>query len=136
MEVKYILENNLLGVLATVNSDGSPWAIPLHIFSDDNNVYWFSSEKSQHSANIENDPRVSVSLFSPDKSLGLSGIYVNGSARKLNKSDSDLVRKIVQERLGQVPPNFVDATAYRLPLGELDELKTRGNCWYFYSENN
>ena len=53
-EARAILNENLVGAVATINADGSPWISPVHIFSDDEAVYWFSDENRQHSMNVEN----------------------------------------------------------------------------------
>jgi len=62
-EIKAILSDNLIGTLATLNEDGSPWATPLHVFADDEALYWFSKDTHQHSLNIERDPRVAVTVW-------------------------------------------------------------------------
>lgn len=128
-----LLAENLVGSVATINEDGSPWSSPIHIFSDDEAVYWFSTEDKQHSLNIERDARVSVTLFSPDASKGPKGLYVNGSAEKLDTEGAKAAQQLMVARIGRVLPVFETATAYRLPLGSLDEVKSTGNCWYFYS---
>lgn len=128
-----IFKNNVIGALATVNDDGSPWVSPLHLFSDGQAVYWFSVETAQHSGNIKRNPRVSASLFSTDTSDGTTGVYVSGPAQTLDATEADEAKKLVLARLGGLPSVFQTATAYRLPIGRLDESKSRGNCWYFYS---
>lgn len=53
--VRLLFEENILGTLATVNDDGSPWSTPLHIVTDGEAVYWFSKETAVHSQNITRD---------------------------------------------------------------------------------
>lgn len=132
-QTQSIFNENILGVLGTVNEDGSPWATPLHIVADDQAVYWFSSETAVHSQNIVRDSRVSLSLFSPDESQGPKGVYVNGSAEKMTGEDVQKARDVFAERIGAFPAAFEAASAYRLPIGELDAEKSTGSCWYFYS---
>ena len=132
-EARTILSENILGTVATSNEDGSPWATPVHVFSDDEAVYWFSFEDKQHSINIELDPRVSLVLFSPDLSRGPKGVYINGPATKLDAELTTVAKQLMVAKLGTIPPHFEAATGYRLEIGQLNSSKTAGNCWYFYS---
>ena len=132
-EVKVILSENLVGAIATINDDGTPWVSPVHIVSDDTAVYWFSMEDKQHSQNVARDPRVSLSLFSPDLSRGPKGVYINGNAEILDVTATTEAKKLLEARIGFLPQSFIEATGYRLPLGEINRGKSTGNCWYFYS---
>ena len=132
-DVKAILTNNLVGAVATVNEDGSPWVSPVHIFSDEEAVYWFSNEDKQHSLNVAHDPRVSLTLFSPDASHGPKGIYVNGIVSKLDVDATTEAKKLIEAKISKIIPVFEKATAYRLPIGQLNRGKSTGNCWYFYT---
>lgn len=133
MNAHTLLQNNILGVLATVNDDGSPRATPLHLFADDHTLYWFSKETAQHSLNIARDARVSISVFSPDESQGIAGVYIQGTALQLDAAGVNNATQIVTKRLGMLPKVYEGAAAYSLPLGTFDEQKSSGNCWYFYS---
>jgi len=132
-DARALLAENILGTLATVNDDGSAWASPVHVFYDDEAVYWFSHHDKQHSINIAQDPRVSLVVFSPDESKGPVGAYFNGVADILDGETAELARGIVEARLGKIPAVFENATAYRLQIGKLNSSKSAGNCWYFYS---
>ena len=128
-----ILNENILGTLATVNQDGSPRSTPLHLITDGKSIYWFSSESTTHSLNIDRDSRVSLTLFSPDTSNGLKAVYFSVVCEKVSEGDIDLVRDLFKNRAGSFPQHFMSAAAYRLPIGSLDLEKSTGNCWYFYS---
>lgn len=132
-EARAILDETVLGTLATVNEDGSPWATPVHVFADEEAVYWFSNLDKQHSLNVTHEPRVSVAVFSPDESNGPKGVYFNGSVRVLGQAEVDYAKQLVQARLGKIPAVFENAAAYRLQIGALNSSKSAGNCWYFYS---
>ena len=132
-QAQAIFAENVIGVLATVNEDGSPWATPLHIVADDAALYWFSAADRAHSANVVRDSRVHMTLFSPDTSGGLKGVYVSGSAELLDAAGHAATHELLTKRLGTVPPAFAGWDAYRLPIGTLDEQKSTGSCWYFYS---
>ena len=131
--VRQILSDNIIGSLATVNEDGSPWVTPIHVFSDDEAVYWFSAETPQHSQNIVRNGQASVALFSPDLTGGPKGVYVNGAATVLDVEDTTNAKKLIEAKIGKIPQNFVEATAYRLAFGAVNSSKSSGNCWYFYS---
>lgn len=132
--VRQLFDEIVVGSLATINDDGSPRTVPVHLFYDGEAVYWFSAEDTVHSLNIDRDGRASIALWSPDVTAGARCVYVTGIAEKLNAIQSDNARELVRLRLGAIPGNFITASAYRLPLGALDEAKSRGNCWYFYTE--
>jgi len=134
-EARTILSENILGTVATINEDGSPWASPIHVFSDDEAVYWFSLEDKLHSQNVERDPRVSLTIFSPDLSQGPKGVYVNGKATKLDDDATTNAKQLIVAKIGKIPPHFEHATGYKLALGQLNSGKSTGNCWYFYTEN-
>lgn len=133
MSPKEIFESNIIGTVATLNEDGSPWVTPLHIFADDEAAYWFSMEDKQHSQNVARDPRVSLTLFSADLSQGPKGVYLNGSAEKLSAEESEQAKQLVVARIGKVPAHFVPAAGYKLKIGQLNSSKSAGDCWYFYS---
>lgn len=132
-EARAILNENLVGAIATINEDDSPWISPVHIFSDDDAVYWFSDEQRQHSQNVVHDARVSLTLFSPDASRGPKGVYINGRVEKLDVEATTIAKKLIEAKIGKIIPVFEKATAYRLPIGQYNSGKSSGNCWYFYT---
>lgn len=132
-----IFAENYVGCIATVNSDGSPWASPVHMFTDEDYVYWFSKPEKQHSENIARDGRIHLTLYSTDTSRGLQGVYIAGMAELFAEAGTEEQRRAYRrmvERVGEdrMPPNMDKSAAYRLPIGTLDEQKSTGNCWYFY----
>lgn len=131
--VKHLFSDNLVGALATVNEDGTPWVVPVHLFTDGEFVYWFSKQTTQHSQNITRAPRVSLTLY-PTSPVGkLQGVYINGVAQVLGQDATIKAQDLIKQRLGLVPENFKSFMAYRVPLGEPSEDHSSGNCWYFYS---
>lgn len=129
--IKEILAVNIVGTLATVNQDSSPWATPLHIFTDDEALYWFSADTHQHSQNIERDGHVSLALFT--KEDGSKGAYISGTATKLNADETAKAQQIVIDLFGKVPPVFENTSGYRLPIGEINSSKSSEKRWYFYT---
>jgi general stress protein 26 len=132
-QVTDIFDNNVIGVLATVHEDGSPRATPIHVATDGQSVYWFSKEDTVHSGNIARDSRVGLSLFSPDLSGGPKGVYLHGHAEVLDETGYTEARNSFERRFGSFPPHFEGWSAYRLLIGTLDEQKSTGGCWYFYT---
>lgn len=133
VDAQLILQENILGTIATLNEDGSPWASPVHVFSDEKAVYWFSPETAQHSINVEKNPRVSLTLFSPDTSNGTKSVYINGTVTKLDVDETTKAKQLMVLKIGKIPTFFEQTTAYRLPIGEINRGKSYGNCWYFYT---
>jgi uncharacterized protein YhbP (UPF0306 family) len=134
-DARAILQNNVLGSIATINEDGSPWSTPVHVFYDEANeaVYWFSHETTVHSQNVARDARVSLTLFSPDESQGPKGVYINGQVEKLDVDKTTTAKDVVRARLTTLPPIFETATAYMLKIGTFNSSKSTRNCWYFYT---
>ncbi len=132
-EARTILNDNLVGAIATINEDGSPWVSPVHIVADEEYVYWFSKETVQHSQNVERDARVSLTLFSSDLSRGPKGVYIQGKAEKLDVEATTEPKKLLEAKIGFLPPNFIELPAFRLKIGEFNSGKSTGNCWYFYT---
>ena len=132
-KVKAIFDESMLATLATVSEDGSPWATPVHVVTDGAAVYWFSSEEADHSRNIARTGKVSAALFSRDFSNGLKGVYMRGTARIVPEDERNTIVSLYGERAGFFQRAFSEMAVYRLELGQLDEKKSTGNCWYFYS---
>lgn len=131
-ECQQFLSEVVHGALATINEDGSPWVVPLHIFFDQsaNAIVWFSHEKANHSANIIREPRVSMTAWGGTPS---AAAYIGGSAYKLEEAKKNDARALVEAKTGSFPPIFEGADAYILPLGKYDLEKSTENRWYFYT---
>ncbi len=132
-QAKKIFAENILGAVATVNEDGTPWSTSLHLVADGEAVYWFSGEGAVHSQNIARDPHVSLTMFTPDESHGPTGAFINGTAQQVAGADYDAAVALYAQRAGAFPAAFSGMNAYKLPVGMLDAQKSTGNCWYFYS---
>lgn len=127
------LAAHLHGALATVNDDGAPCAIPVHLFYDEGVLYWFSREETRHSQNIARDPRVSITMWSAPENAPPSGLYVQSRAEKLDDDAQKRAEKLVEQRLGAMPPYFAGTRAYAAALGTPDEVHSSTGRWYFYS---
>lgn len=133
------MENDILpivgmvqvGSLGTVNDDGSPWSTPLHFAFGDDKIVWLSAEHTQHSVNIERDPRVSIVVWSNTEVENVKGVYVQTTARKVTGVEEVAARQLYAARFGKVPEKFAAASTYIAPLGEINTTKTRGGRIYF-----
>lgn len=120
-----------VGALATLNEDGSPWNTTLHFAFDNEHVYWLSSDKTQHSLNIERDGRVSIVIWSSDELPNVKGLYIQSRASVVSGEDEVLARQAYAQRFGgEIPEKFQKAATYRAALGEINTTKSRGQLLY------
>lgn len=129
--VKQILAANLVGTLATINEDGSPWATPVHVLSDDEALYWYSQDKHQHSQNIARDGRVSLALWA--RIEGTKGAYIQGQAERLEGEAAEQAFALARTPDGSLPSVFENTSPYRLKVGQINTSRTSENRWYFYT---
>ena len=125
-----ILRQNHVGVLATVSSDGLPWATPLHFLYNGEQIAWFSPADCMHSHNARQQPNVSVALFSPDEQNGLHGVYITGVVQELQGVQQQELQ-LWLKCYGSLPSNLQQANTYRLPIGQVDAKKSTNGLWYF-----
>ena len=84
-----ILADNQYVVLATADSDGTPWATPVWYATDDNHhLYWISAPAARHSENISVRPDIAMVVFDstvpPDTG---QAVYMIGTARQIADHD-------------------------------------------------
>lgn len=132
-EAEQVFSKTIHGALATINEDGSPWVVPIHIFYDEGAVYWLSAEETQHSQNIKRDTRVSFTAWGKRGDEPAQAIYINGAATQLDASEMAQVQARMIEKLGETPPIYDTTRAYRLLLGNINSSKSGKNRWYFYT---
>ena len=70
--------------LATVDTQGHPWASPVYFVALDGSLYFMSSPKSRHCVNLESTASISASLH-PEASdwRDIRGLQMEGSAGKV-----------------------------------------------------
>lgn len=132
MDVKSVFDNTRYGVLATTNSDGSPWAVPLHVLLEDSTIYWLSDEDTQHSQNILRGSGASLTTWFVPEGEPAKGVYINGSARQLDGSEVQGVWQRMMDKLGTAPTVHDNTKAYQLDIGSINSSKSGKNRWYFY----
>lgn len=129
--IREILAANLVGTLATINEDGAPWATPVHVYADDEAVYWFSKDEHQHTQNVHRDPRVSLALWA--RTDATKGAYIQGSAEKLEGERAKDAFQLAAKPDGTLPSVFENTSPFCLKIGPSDTSRTTENRWYFYS---
>jgi nitroimidazol reductase NimA-like FMN-containing flavoprotein (pyridoxamine 5'-phosphate oxidase superfamily) len=66
-----VIEANKYLTLATVDSQGRPWATPVYFTPDGHeHFYWVSSPEARHSHNIAANPAVSIAIFDSTVAIG------------------------------------------------------------------
>lgn len=120
-------------VLATVAPDGTPQSVPVRFAFDDDFIYFRSSPDSDHSKNIANSPRVSVTIL--DTSQATKGaLYIHSCAELLGDKDEEHALEVFDDRFNY-PENQWDNTAYyRVALGTLDIKKSVDKMFYLTNQ--
>lgn len=131
-QIQKLLDTVPVAGLATINLDGTPWATALHFAHDGQYLYWFSSDSAIHSINIAHNPKVSLTLWSPDESQGLCGIYLQSRAEKT--ADRKCVEEAYLAKFGAIPESFIPYDVYRAPLGQIDPAKSNDQLWYIVGQ--
>ena len=102
MDLKILLKeyfkNNKLMQLATV-SDGQPWLCNVYfVTDDDNNIYWTSARKRQHSVEILADGKAAVTIVHDDEKK--QALQITGLATEVPLSDATRVDKLYADKFG------------------------------------
>ncbi|WP_433062061.1 PPOX class F420-dependent oxidoreductase [Dactylosporangium sp. CS-033363] len=65
-DVRRVLDGTPLAHVATVDADGAPHSSPVWIGTDGDAVVFFTGPDSRKARNLRHDPRVAVSIATPD----------------------------------------------------------------------
>jgi nitroimidazol reductase NimA-like FMN-containing flavoprotein (pyridoxamine 5'-phosphate oxidase superfamily) len=78
-----VIEGNKYLTLATVDSEGRPWATPVYFTPDGHeHFYWVSSPEARHSHNIAANPAVSIVIFDSTVGIGKAqAVFLSATAR-------------------------------------------------------
>ena len=69
---KEFLEQTTHVVIAVVDEQGRPWAVPLGLKSYKNRTFqWFSKTDSVHSVAIKQNPEIAVTAYTTDPTYGV-----------------------------------------------------------------
>jgi uncharacterized protein YhbP (UPF0306 family) len=71
--------------IASITPEGLPWNTPVFFsYDQDLNFYWLSWKNTQHSANVENNPNVFITIYNSMVPVGSgNGVYMKGIAQEL-----------------------------------------------------
>ncbi len=95
------LDSTTVSTLATVDENGV-WANPVYFSYDSKfNFYFVSSSDTRHMRNIKSDPRVVLSVFTPQSIAGIHqiGVQIEGKASLVPDEDIESVYSIRTKRL-------------------------------------
>ncbi len=89
LKAREILKNNIYCTLATVNTDGGPWASPVYYCIDpQHSLYFISKTSSIHVQNMRNINTVSFAIFDSRQKEGMgNGIQGIGIATELRGTE-------------------------------------------------
>ena len=104
--IERLLQSQSTLVLSTVNADGKPHATPLfYLAGAELELYWFSSDSSQHSGNLTPDHSVAVAIYTSTEhwkeicGVQMRGTVENVTSRKIRR---DVTRRYCERfHLGQ-----------------------------------
>lgn len=100
-EMETILEKCDSGVITTINSDGSPYAVPVNYVYYDSKIYIHSASKGKKIENIKHDPRVCFVAYImhsiiPAKrvdnfSTRYQSVIISGKARLIDNREEKII---------------------------------------------
>ena len=91
-EIQSLLDDTHLATLATVRRDGSPQVAPVWYEHKDGKVFIITNERAAKVHNIRRDPRVSVSIATPD--WPYSYVLFYGEAEVTTRNQEEVLTSI------------------------------------------
>lgn len=111
------LNNHHVATLATYGNDG-PWAAAVFYVNDGDTIFFLSSPTSRHCLNLEQDPRVAVTIQEDYSDwLEIKGVQFEGVATEISGVEEEKARKLYGQKfpvvgmLAQAPSAIVKALA-------------------------
>ena len=95
-----LFTNRNWGVIATIREDGSPQSTPVWVDYDGENVLVNSAEGRTKVANVERDPRATVTVL-PAEDQQSGYVTVTGKAEIVEEGAFDHIDKLAKKYLGQ-----------------------------------
>lgn len=125
---KEIIEQNQYMTIASVDEFGYPWASPVaYVYDKKYNLYWVSVPESKHQKNIENNSKISLSIFDSHQRWGEgTGIQIEAFVTKVPSKDLLSVSKLYFTR------NYPYKSSKRA-FGEGLRKLLKRNIYSFYS---
>lgn len=102
-KVNEILDEVQYATLATVSADGAPYNAPVFTAYDhDLNLYWSSSQNSQHSKNIADSGKVFIVIYNSSVAQGTGwGVYIEAEAATAAPSETERALLLLGSRRGR-----------------------------------
>ena len=122
-----ILDEVLVGAMATVNRDRTPSIAPLHFARLDDAIIWMSSRASRHAENAIRSGKVEFVVWNEQK----QGVFLHTSALVLPEERLEEAYQAFAKKHGSFRPKSDDLEVYISPIGRLDENSTTQNMWHF-----
>ena len=121
-----LLKEPHIGVVATLNRDGSPQITPVWVDSDGTHVIFNTAEGRVKPRNLRRDPRVAVSVFDPAKAY-TRVLNVRGKAVVITQEGAkEHIDQLSQKYMGRTPYPMHDPAHPRLIVKILpDEITGR-----------
>lgn len=129
-QIHQLLEHSQTGSLVTLNSDGTPYVIPIHFVYYKNTIFTHGFPKGKKLDNIAHDPRIGFSVYEMDKLLldsdgnpcdtntKYESVIISGTAKLVDDIDEkgDILKKVVEKYTPhlaskKLPINMVKGTA-------------------------
>ena len=89
--------------VATVGSDGTPWASPVfYVPDEDYNLYWTSETTARHSENIRATWSAAIVIIEPDPERRVDAVYLQAEVHEL--TDPDEIRAGIAVMLAKPQP--------------------------------
>jgi len=111
------LKDHHVATLATCGSDG-PWAAAVFYVNDGDTIFFLSSPTSRHCRNLEQDPRVTVTIQEDYSDwLEIKGVQIEGVASEISGAEEEKARRLYGQKfpvvglLAQAPSAIVKALA-------------------------
>ncbi|MBI2965576.1 MAG: PPOX class F420-dependent oxidoreductase [Chloroflexi bacterium] len=119
-----LLKEPHIGVVATLNRDGSPQVTPVWIDTDGTHVIFNTAEGRVKPRNLRRDPRVAVSVFDPGNAYSRV-LNVQGRAVVITQSGAeDHIDQLSRKYTGRTPYPMHDPAHPRLIIKVLPERIT------------
>jgi hypothetical protein len=125
-----IFLNSKYLTIATVCSDGSPWATPLGWWAFDGGgcIVFDNRAGTTHADNLARDPRCFITIVNYDHEKSRSA-HIKTVARKLSGAEYDDAKKLILDRGLDVSDDI-----FMAEIGKLDQKMTHGQNYYFINE--
>ncbi len=107
----------LLGVVGTVNPDGSPHVVPLWYRYDGSKIFLWTLEGRRWVKNLQNEPRVSLSIQEDEEPFG--GVVIKGRAQVDTSDDA-----WISEEIRTITRNYIPEDGIEDYIAGWPELRT------------